>query len=176
MIDALITSKTRVKLLLKFFLNPGNSAYLRGLESEFGESSNAIRLELNRLEDANMLNSEVHGNKKLFKVNQQHPLYGEINSIVRKFFGLDVIVDKIASRMGSLKAVYLTGDIMEGKDTGVIDLIFVGDIDKAYLLNLAGKTETLIKRKLRYLIYSVAEFTNLKEGTNNKLLIWSNGK
>jgi len=176
MIGALITSKTRVKLLLKFFLNPDNYAYLRGLESEFGESSNAIRLELNRLEEANMLNSEVHGNKKLFKVNQRHPLYSEINSIVRKFFGLDVIVDKIASRMGNLKAVYLTGDIMEGKDTGVIDLVFVGDIDKAYLLNLAEKTEALIKRKLRYLIYTIDEFAGLEEGANNKLLIWSNGK
>jgi hypothetical protein len=55
-----------MKLLLKFFLNPDNSAHLRGLESEFGESSNAIRLELNRLEGADMLHSELRGNRKLF--------------------------------------------------------------------------------------------------------------
>ncbi len=50
MLGTLITSKTRVKLLLKFFLNSNAKAHLRGLETEFGESSNAIRLELNRFE------------------------------------------------------------------------------------------------------------------------------
>ncbi len=174
MIDALITSKTRVKLLLKFFLNPDNSAYLRGLETEFGESSNAIRLELNRLQEANMLNTELQGNRKLFKVNRNHPLYGEINSIVRKYFGLDVIVDNIAKRMGNLKAVYLTGDIARGKDSGIIDMVLVGDIDKKYLLNLIGKAEAIIKRKIRYLLYSTKEFKN-GEAPQDLLLIWNNG-
>ena len=55
MIETLISSKTRIKLLLKFFLNSNTTAYLRSLESEFGESTNAIRIELNRLEEAGML-------------------------------------------------------------------------------------------------------------------------
>ena len=172
MINTLITSKTRIKLLLKFFLNPGNSAYLRGLENEFGESSNAIRLELNRLEDANMLKTEVRGNKKVFSVNQEHPLYEEINSIVRKYFGLDVIVEWIAKRLGNLEAVYLTGDIAHGKDVGLIDLILVGDIDQQYLLTLIEKAEKLIKRKIRYLIYSEEEFKTNPEFDSGALLVW----
>ena len=52
MIETLISSKTRIKLLLKFFLNSNTTAYLRGLEEEFGESTNSIRLELNRFEKA----------------------------------------------------------------------------------------------------------------------------
>jgi len=171
-IDTLITSKTRVKLLLKFFLNPDNSAYLRGLETEFGESSNAIRQELNRFEEADMLRSEQQGNRKLFKVNAQHPLYSEINSIVRKYFGLDVIVEWIANRLGNLKAVYLTGDIAKGKDVGLIDLILVGDIDQRYLLQLIEKAEKLIKRKIRYLIYSEKEFKSSDERKNGLLLVW----
>lgn len=170
MIDALITSKTRIKLLLKFFLNPGNSAYLRGLETEFGESSNAIRLELNRLEAANMLLSEMIGNKRLFKVNQQHPLYGEINSIIKKFIGLDVIVDKIAGRMGNLQAVYLTGDLAKGIESDILDIIFIGEIDQKYLINLIGKTEKLIHKKIRYLIYNKDEF--LKIDHLEVMLLW----
>lgn len=172
MIDTLITSKTRVKLLLKFFLNPNNAAHLRGLESEFGESSNAIRLELNRLEGADMLHSEVQGNRKLFKVNAGHPLYNEINSIVKKYFGLDVIIEWIAKRLGNLKAVYLTGDIAKGKDVGLIDLILVGDINQQYLLKLIEKAEKLIKRKIRYLIYSPEEFNTSEEKENGALLVW----
>ena len=176
MINTLITSKTRIKLLLKFFLNPDNSAHLRGLESEFGESSNAIRLELNRLEKADMLHTEHQGNKKLFKVNLQHPLYNEINSIVKKYFGLDVIVEWIANRLGNLKTVYLTGDIASGKDSGLIDLILVGDIDQPYLLKLITKAEKLIKRKIRDLIYSEEEFLSIAKGNDQFLLMWENEK
>lgn len=172
MITTLITSKTRIKLLLKFFLNPGNSAYLRGLETEFGESSNAIRQELNRLEEANMLQTELDGNKKLFRVNQNHPLYGEIHSIVRKYFGLDKIVEGIADRLGDLRSVYLTGDIAHGKDVDLIDLILIGDIDQSYLVQLIKKTEDLIKRKIRYLVYSEQEFIEKKKQLPNLLLVW----
>ena len=51
MIEVLISSKTRIKLLLKFFLNSNSKAYLRGLEQEFAESTNAIRVELNKFEE-----------------------------------------------------------------------------------------------------------------------------
>ena len=61
MLESLITSKTRTKLLLKFFLNPGTSAYLRGLAEEFGESTNGVRVELNRLSEAGLLESADEG-------------------------------------------------------------------------------------------------------------------
>ena len=51
-LDTLITSRTRVKLLMKFFLNSRTTSYLRDLENEFDESTNAIRVELNRFEKA----------------------------------------------------------------------------------------------------------------------------
>jgi len=75
MLDTLISSQTRLKLLLKFFLNSSTSSYLRDLESEFGESTNAIRLELNRFEQAGLLSSASIGNKKMFSANTQHPLF-----------------------------------------------------------------------------------------------------
>ncbi len=173
MIDTLITSKTRIKLLLKFFLNPENSAYLRGLETELGESSNAIRLELNRLEEADMLRSEQQGNRKLFKVNSMHPLYGEINSIVKKYFGLDMVVEWIAKRLGNLQAVYLGGDIARGKDSDIIDLVLIGEIDQQYLLQLIEKAEKLVKRKIRYLILSTTEFEVYLPKNDELLLLWT---
>ena len=158
-------------MLLKFFLNPNNSAYLRGLESEFGESTNAIRQELNRLEKANMVSSKFNGNRKLFKVNKAHPLYNEINGIVRKYFGLDIIIENIISRLGELESVYLTGDIIEGKDTSIIDLIFVGRVDQGNLVGLIKKAEGLIGRRLRFLVMSSEELLGLAD--DKKLLIWN---
>ena len=95
MLNALITSKTRIKLLLKFFLNVQSSSYLRGLESEFSESTNALRLELNRFEKAGLLVSNNVGNRKYYRANDSHPLFPDINNIVMKYVGLDVIIDKV---------------------------------------------------------------------------------
>ena len=55
MLSTLITSKTRLRLLIKFFVSAANNGYLNGLASEFNESTNSIRKELNNLSDAGYL-------------------------------------------------------------------------------------------------------------------------
>lgn len=153
MIETLISSKTRIKLLLKFFLNSKTTAYLRSLESEFGESSNAIRVELNRLEKAGMLTSHQDGNKKRFQANTQHPLFREIHNILRKQIGLDHILEKVILRLGKVEKVYLTGQFARGMDSRFIELLFIGpDMDRNYLDQLIVKVEAAIHRKINYLI------------------------
>lgn len=158
MLDTLITSKTRIKLLLKFFLNSKTSSYLRNLETEFGESTNSIRLELNKFEEAGLLKTSTSGNKKVFKANTKHPMFSDIQNILMKYTGLDKIVEQVIGRLGNIEAVYLVGDLAKGLDSPIIDLIFVGDIDKNYLLNLTEKAEQLINKKVRFVIFNATEF------------------
>lgn len=174
MLETLISSKTRIKLLLKFFLNSKNTAYLRNLESEFGESTNAIRLELNRFEKAGMLSSSMQGNKKIFKANTQHPLFGEVHNILLKYVGLDRVIENVIKRLGAVEKVFLIGEFSRGLDSQIIDLIFIGDINKPYLIQLIEKAEKIINRKIRYLSYSQEEFTEavLEEYNPLPLLLW----
>lgn len=153
MLDTLITSKTRIKLLLKFFLNSKTSSYLRNLETEFGESTNAIRLELNKFEEAGLLKTTTSGNKKLFKANTKHPLFTDIQNILMKYTGLDKISEQVINRLGNVREVYLVGELAKGLDSPIIDLILVGDIEKSYLINLVEKAEKLIQKKIRFVIY-----------------------
>ncbi len=175
MIEALISSKTRIKLLLKFFLNSNTKAYLRGLETEFGESTNAIRVEINRFENAGMLKSELVGNKKIFQANTTHPLFQELHNILLKHVGLDRVIENVIERLGEVDKVFLIGEFSKGSDSDIIDLIFVGNIDKSYLINLIEKTEKLVKRKIRYVIYNDSEFNtlDLKRFDPMPLLLWS---
>ncbi|HHS95669.1 MAG TPA: ArsR family transcriptional regulator [Phaeodactylibacter sp.] len=175
MIETLISSKTRIKLLLKFFLNSNTTAYLRSLQAEFGESTNGIRVELNRMEKAGMLSSKTVGNKKIFQANTKHPLFKEINSIIMKYVGLDSIIENVVKRLGKVQKVYLAGKFSKGLDSQVIDLIFVGDVDKAYLITLIEKSEKLIKRKIRYLVYSAEEGDRIDwaQFDPKPLLLWS---
>lgn len=174
MVETLISSKTRIKLLLKFFLNSKTTSYLRNLESEFGESTNAIRVELNKFEKAGMLNSEMEGNKKMFRANIQHPLFKEIHSIVMKYVGLDQILDHVIKRLGKVERVFLTGSFAKGLNSGVVDLIIIGDVDRLYLVQLIEKAEPLIKRKIRYLTYTSDEFTQeqLHAINPHPVLLW----
>ena len=160
-LEAIISSKTRIKLLLKFFLNSNNIAYLRGLEAEFGDSSNAIRVELNRLEEAGLLVSFTDGNKKFFQANTGHPLFGEIHNILMKTIGLDQVIDQVINNLGKVERIFLAGEFARGLDNPIIDLIFIGDIDRAYLAQVVDKMERLVKRKIRYVIYSVDEFQEM---------------
>ena len=173
MIESLITNKTRLKLLLKFFLNKETTSYLRNLEQEFGESSNAIRLELNRLEQADLLKSNFNGNRKYFRANDNHPLYSEINSILQKTVGLDTVINKILKKVGDLNEAYLIGDLAIGKESAIIDLLLIGNkIDTRFVVALVSKAEKLVNKKIRYLILSEKEKTDYLE-KQNALHIWS---
>lgn len=153
MINTLVTSQTRIKLLKKFFLNSRTKAHLRGLESEFGESSNAIRIELNRFEEAGLLLSLRDGNKKIYQANCEHPLFCDIHNIIMKETGIDRVIDKVIHRIGHLIRVYLTGDFARGKDSPVIDLILIGDnIDREYLARKVMQAEELVGRKVSYVV------------------------
>jgi hypothetical protein len=175
MLDALITSKTRIKLLLKFFLNANNSAYLRNLEAEFGESSNGIRVELNKMEDAGLLESSTKGNKKLFHANRKHPMFGDIQNILMKYTGLDQIVDHVVQKLGNVVDVYLIGDLSRGLESPIIDLVFVGDINKDYLLRYIERAEQLTHKKIRYILYSEKEFQASGSSILNQhhFLLWT---
>lgn len=175
MLEALITSKTRIKLLLKFFLNSKSSAYLRNLESEFGESTNAIRVELIRFEKAGLLKSWYQGNKKLFRANTEHPLYSNLHSLVLKHVGFDQVIETVIEKIGDVKSVFIVGSFAKGIDNKIIDLIFVGeDIDRNYLSELILKAEKLIERKIRYLILSINEYESYQKDNKGiePLLLW----
>ncbi len=174
MLDTLITSKTRIKLLLKFFLNSNSSSYLRSLEYEFGESTNGIRVELNRFEKAGLLQTSLNGNKKMFRANISHPMFKDIQNLLKKYIGIDQIIDKIINRLGKIKKVYVSGAFALGKDSKIIDLLIIADnIDRNYLSTLVEKTEKLIKRNIRYAIMNDDELKVFVSQNNELLLIWA---
>lgn len=172
MLEALISSKTRIKLLLKFFLNPETGAHLRGLADEFDESTNSVRVELNRLESAGMLASNQQGNRRVFKVNPTFPLFNEVRAIVLKQTGLDRIVQDVVENLGDLEEVYLSGELAQGRSSQVISLIFVGDPDRNYLVELIEKAERLVDKKIQYLIYTKDEFKERGFDPKKSFLLW----
>ena len=173
MLESIITSKTRIKLLLKFFLNSSNTSYLRDLSAEFGESTNAIRLELNHLEKAGLLNSRQMGNKKVFQANRKHPLFDGIRELLMRHTGIDQVIENVAANLPGLHSAWVVGYFARGVDNPVIELVLIGDnLDMSYLDSLVGKAEKLAGRKIRYVVAGDGEGMELLGQHPETLLLW----
>jgi predicted DNA-binding transcriptional regulator len=174
----LIASKTRIKLLTRFFFNPKTRSYLRELAKEFNVSTNAVRQELNQLTKSRLLKSEKSGRQVHYMANTEHPLFPELKSMVSKVMGIDQVIDSIVNRLGDLKQAYLIDDYAEGKDTGIVDLLLVGNIDQHHLNDLSRKTERYTKRKIRSLVLSRQEYKKLMPKLKSRplVLIWKANK
>ena len=176
--SGLITSKTRIKILMRLFLNPKQNAYLRELADEFSASPSQVREELRQLNDAGFLESHRNGRQIQYQANQKHPLFHELQSMVQKALGMDRILESILDRLGNLEEAYLIDDYAEGKDTGIIDLVLVGNIDQENLVDLVQKTERYIERKIRTLVLNVEEWKNLQKTFKKKpiLPLWGKNR
>ncbi len=176
-LNGVIPSRTRVQILVKMFLNPGVRAYLRSLAKEFDVSPNAVRTELNNLTRHKVLVSERDGRNVFYRANTSHPLFPELFSMVRKITGIDDLVKSVVDRRGHLEAAYLVGDYARGADTGIIDVVLVGDVDRVQLDDFVDKTESYIERKIRSLVLSREEFDRLQEtrGFKPMLKLWERG-
>ena len=170
----LISSNTRISLLMRFFFNPGTKSYLRELSKDLHVSTNAVREELNQLTKTKLLTSEREGRNVFYMANNDHPLFPELKSMVSKVMGLDQVIESILTRLGDLEKAYMIDDYAEGKDTGIIDLVLVGNIDQYHLNDLSRKTERYIKRKIRPLVLSREEFRDFMPSLEKRpnFLVW----
>lgn len=175
MLEGLITSRTKTNILVKLFLNPATRAYLRELATEFDVSSNSVRTELNTLTENQILVSERDGRNVFYRANPEHPLFPELSSMVRKITGIDDLARSVISRLGHLEAAYITGEYARGCDTGIIDVLLIGDIDRDQLEDVVAKGERYVGRKVRTLVLSGDEFENLRDAESLKprMQLWA---
>ncbi|MGW8247527.1 MAG: ArsR family transcriptional regulator [Acidiferrobacterales bacterium] len=177
MLDGLITSKTRVRILMRLFLNSREKVYLRELANEYDMSPGQLSAELHHMRDAGFLSQGKAGSKVEYRANTRHPLFPELQSMARKALGMDRIIDSIIERLGNLEIALLLDDYAQGKDTGIIDLALVGDINKQNLADLVEKTERYIERKIRTLILTPEEYRVMKQRLDVRpyLVLWERG-
>ena len=176
--SGLIGSTIKVKLLTRLFFNPNSRSYLRGLAREFDVSTNSVREELKQLTRTKLLKAERNGRQVYYMANQEHPLYPELKSMVGKVLGVDKVVDSIIRRLGDVEKAYLIDDYAEGKDSGIVDLLLVGNIDEYHLNDLSRKTERYIQRKIRTMVLTSKEYEDFIPQFEKRpsVLVWGSDK
>jgi len=152
-LSALITSKTRLKLLLKLFSHPEAQGHLRGFAQEFDESTNSVRIELGKLHEAGLIVAQQDGQKVLYRPNIQNPFYRELCGLVSKHMGFDQLIERVLDQLGELEAAYVVGDYAKGLDTGTIEVAIVGEVDSGYLDRLTKRALEELDRKVKIRVF-----------------------
>lgn len=163
MIEQLFGSKTRVKLLKLFYANPNRSFYVREITRKIDEQINSVRRELANLLSIGIISSENTNNKLYYEVNQRYEFYGalelifgESSSVVTKTRVKDSKLDSI-SELGNVELAIYTGQFTRDESSG-IDILIVGDVNKAKLNKFITQLETDEGKELRYTCMPADEF------------------
>ena len=162
MLEKIFSSRTRVKILTLFSLNPGEAYYIRELSRKLNENINSIRRELKNLEDIQLLISEEKGNLKYYKMNEKFPIYEEIKNIFLKTQGVSKILKKHLIKHESIDAVFIYGSFASGKanPTSDIDIFVIGDISEELILEEMNDLEMKFSREINPVVYTKDEIAN----------------
>lgn len=159
MLQDLIISKCRVKLLQIFFHQPNELFYIRQLVRQTGEEINAVRRELIRLEKLGIIQKESRGNRVYYWLNKNYPLFGDLLSLISKSVGLGGEIIRNKGKIGKVKVAMLSGRFARGLPTkeGAVDLLVVGEINLPQLAKIIREQESKIGREINYTVMTKQE-------------------
>jgi hypothetical protein len=158
--DKLFVSRVRIKLLHYFLSNQDVPVHLRGAVRELDEEINAVRRELNRMEEVKLLKSDHRGNRKYFILNKQGPFVEELTGIVYKTFGLGGEIVRNQTKLGDVKFAILTTSYTSGVSSNAqnVDLVLIGDINMEELQLLIDNVERKENREINYTVLKYSDF------------------
>lgn len=160
MLNDLLISKVRVKILELFLSNPDQSYHVREIVRRVSEEINAVRRELARLEKINFLISEWRANRRLYSARKDFLFYPELLSIINKTSGLGGAILENKNKLGKVKYAMLSGSFVRGKPFNQmdVDLIIVGTIVLPELGILVRAEETRRDREINFTPMTEEEF------------------
>ena len=166
MLEALIPSKARVKLLTLFLLNPESEFYIREIVRMTGENINGVRRELANLESFGLLIGRRRGNQHYFTVNRDFFLYTDLQQLVLKTEGVARVIRENLSSLQNIECMFVYGSFAKGTAGGRsdIDLFIVGDVNEEVLIPLVNTSERAINREINYTLMLASEFARRREG------------
>jgi predicted nucleotidyltransferase len=174
MIDTLNFTKSKVRqgLLALYFTNVGQKYYLRELERLLGYSAGNIRRELLRLQKVHLFNAQRTGNLLFYSLNQSHPLFEELKSIVSKTIGVEASLRDTLSSLENIKAALIFGSFASKseKETSDIDVMVIGKPDMSLLNEKIRDLEQKLKREINISVYARSEYQAKKKTKSGFIL------
>lgn len=169
----IITSKVRIQIIELFFSNPTEMYHVRGVVRAIDEEINAVRRDLQRLENAGMLKVEPRGNRKYYFLREDYPMYGDLLSMVCKTTGLGAKLIENKTKLGKPNFVMFSGKFARHKNRtrdDEVDVLVVGEINLPQLATLIRYEESKRGHEINYTVMSREEIDYRKKRRDPFLL------
>lgn len=172
MLQNIIPSKVRRKILELFFQNPANTYFLREVVRLVGEEVNAVKRELDILHDSRLLQREKRTNKVFYTLNRNYLFYDEFLRIFTKTTHLGKVLLEYQTRMGKIKfaAISLKFSRKIAIKEDEIYVLFVGIMVIPEVELVMSSVKSSFGSDVNYTVMTEDEFTFRKR--NNDPFIW----
>lgn len=155
----LMRSRTRAALLGLLFADPQREWHVRGLAAELGVSAGNTHRELTRLAAAGYVTSRRQANLVLYRLDQDHPLYPELRSLVSKTIGAEALLGAALARVRGVELAFVFGSLAashEGPGSDV-DLMVIGAPAVRELHRALRPVEDELRRDVHYFVFAADE-------------------
>lgn len=160
MLEDIIISRVRVKLLELFLTNPGKIFHVREMVRRTEEEINAVRRELAHMEKAGMVTKEPRANRLYYAFRRDYSLYFELLELIAKTTGLGFDLLKNKAKLGKIKFAMLSGSFVRGKPATAerVDLLVVGNVVLPELSQIVKNEEVRRDQEINYTVMTEDEF------------------
>ncbi|UOD51438.1 nucleotidyltransferase domain-containing protein [Orrella daihaiensis] len=167
--DLLFPNQYRRKVLAFLAMNPDVSVHLRELARLTHTSPGTLKKELDLLVAADLVKSKAQGNQVQFCINPDHPVYQELQALIRKTIGLyDVLANALRPLADHLEVAFVFGSVAKETETSHsdIDVLIIGDVTFGQIHNALYDAQKVLSREINPKVMSRDEWTRKRQEGN----------
>jgi len=160
MLKAIISSKTKRKLLTILLTNPKRRFYVRELSRNIKENINSVRCELKKLSSIGLVSSQREANLLYYKINTHCSIYKELKNLIYKTEAFGPYLKEIANLPNNICVAFIYGSTAYDQEweKSDIDLFVLGKIDGEKLHRYIFRLEEEIGREINTVHMDLSEF------------------
>lgn len=167
--DLLFPNRYRRKVLALLLTRPGQWIHLREVARMTGTAPGTLKKVVDELCHAGLLHSQRIGNQVQFSANTEHPVFPELQALIKKTIGLtDILRCSLAPLADRIDLAIVFGSIASGTEgaRSDIDLMIIGDVTFSEVINAVYDTQAELGREINPKVLSRSEWLE-KEAAGN---------
>ena len=167
MLELFTKSKIRKRIILLFIYNQDREFYLSEIAKLVKTSAGTAQRELNKLISIDFIIFKKKANLNIYMINSHYSILKEVESIIRKTFGIEVELKKELRRIENISFAFLFGSYVKSgfKSDSDIDLFVIGKMDEDQVFKAVQRIESAIGREINYHIATKSEFIQQKKNS-----------
>ena len=159
--ELLFPNQYRRKVLALLLMQPDQKMHLRELARQTQAAPGTLKKELDALCHVGLLTSERVGNQVQFQANQSHPVFAELQALIRKTTGLADVLRQALQPLGEQVALAFvfgsmaSGNAHAGSD---VDLLVVGSASFAQVVEATYAAQAPLGRDINPKVMTPTEW------------------